>query len=149
MENLSRLRACRSRTSPCNVSGDAEADLPRLSRLPLAAACLLLFAASADMACAAPLPVSNCNDAGSGSLRASIASAASGDTITIPSNLGCSKITLTTGALAVTQDALTIDGPGAGALTITGKYTSPRRTRRRSITASSRTREPAGSKSTA
>jgi hypothetical protein len=97
----------------------------RASRLPLAAACFLLFAASAEVAYAAPLPVSNCNDTGSGSLRASIASAVSGDTITIPSNLGCSKITLRTGALTITQDDLTIDGPGADQLTITGKYTSP------------------------
>src|ERR1700743_627103 len=93
-------------------------------RLPLAAACLLLFAASADMAFAAPLPVTNCNDAGTGSLRASIASAANDDTISIPSDLGCSKITLRTGALAVTQDELTIEGRGAGTLTITSKYTS-------------------------
>jgi hypothetical protein len=93
-------------------------------RLPLAAACLLLFAASADVAYAA-LPVTNCNDAGAGSLRASIASAATGDDITIPSNLGCSKITLRTGALAVTQNDLTISGPGADQFTITGKYVSP------------------------
>lgn len=96
-------------------------NLPR-RRLPLAAACLVLFAASVDTAFAA-LPVSNCNDHGSGSLRDSIASAATGDTITIPSNLGCSKISLTTGALAVTQDSLSIAGPGADNLTITGKYT--------------------------
>jgi hypothetical protein len=93
-----------------------------LSRLPLAAACLLYFAASAETASAAPLPVSNCNDAGAGSLRASIASAATGDTITIPSDLGCSKISLTTGALAVTQDDLSVSGPAG--FTITGKYTN-------------------------
>ncbi len=97
----------------------------RRSRLPLAAACLTLFAACADVASAAPLPVTNCNDAGSGSLRASIASAVDTDTISIPSSLGCSKITLRTGALAITQDNLSIEGPGADALTITGKYVSP------------------------
>jgi hypothetical protein len=106
---------------------DAAPQLSRLrfSRLPLAASCLLLFASSAELAFAAPLPVTNCNDAGAGSLRASIASAATNDTVTIPSNLGCSKITLRTGALAVTQDSLNIEGPSADQLTITGKYTSP------------------------
>jgi hypothetical protein len=96
----------------------------RFSRRPMAAACFLFFAASVDVAFAAPLPVTNCGDAGSGSLRASIASAASGDTVTIPSDLGCSKITLTTGALAVTQHDLNIQGPGES-FTITGKYMMP------------------------
>jgi hypothetical protein len=106
-----------------HIPENAMRNLPR-RRLPLATVCLALFAASADMAFAAPLPVSNCNDHGSGSLRAAIASAVSGDTVDIPSNLGCSKISLTTGALAVTQDNLAISGPGAANLTITGKYTN-------------------------
>ena len=61
--------------------------------------------------------VSNCDDDGSGSLRAAIAGAASGDTIDF-SDLACSTITLTSGALVVAVDDLTLIGPGAAALTI-------------------------------
>ncbi len=51
--------------------------------------------------------VSNCNDHGSGSLREAIENAVSGDTIDLTS-MGCSEITLTTGALVVLQDRLTL-----------------------------------------
>lgn len=61
--------------------------------------------------------VSNCADSGAGSLRDAVASAVTGDTIDM-TGLLCSTITLTSGAIAVSQDDLTIVGPGAGALTI-------------------------------
>ena len=61
--------------------------------------------------------VTNCNDAGAGSLRDAVASAATGDTIDM-TTLACSTITLTTGSIAIGQDDLTIAGPGATALTI-------------------------------
>ena len=57
------------------------------------------------------IPVTNCNDAGAGSLRDAVNSANSGDTIDL-TNTGCSTITLTTGAIAVTQPDLTLQGPG-------------------------------------
>lgn len=57
--------------------------------------------------------VSNCNDAGPGSLREIIANAASGDTIDLTS-VGCSEITLTTGALVVPQNQLKLQGPTDG-----------------------------------
>ncbi|HEY6985831.1 MAG TPA: choice-of-anchor Q domain-containing protein, partial [Rhodanobacteraceae bacterium] len=63
--------------------------------------------------------VSNCDDDGSGSLRAAISVAASDDTIDF-SDLACSTITLTSGALIVAQDDLTLIGPGAAALAIDG-----------------------------
>jgi hypothetical protein len=66
---------------------------------------------------AATQTVTNCNDSGAGSLRDAIANAGSGDTIDL-SNLACSTITLTTGAIATVLDDLTINGPGAANLTI-------------------------------
>jgi hypothetical protein len=57
------------------------------------------------------IPVTNCNDAGAGSLRDAVNSANSGDTIDL-TNTGCSTITLTTGAIAVIQPDLTLQGPG-------------------------------------
>ena len=65
------------------------------------------------------LTVTNNNDSGSGSLRAAIAAAASGDTIKFASSLKGQTITLTTGELDITT-SLTIDGPGWGLLTVSG-----------------------------
>ncbi len=65
----------------------------------------------------ATVPVSNCNDSGPGSLRNAIAIASNNDTVDA-SGLTCSNITLSTGALAVTQQNLFIQGPGRAALTI-------------------------------
>ena len=63
--------------------------------------------------------VTNCDDAGAGSLRDAVGAAASGDTIDF-SGLACATITLTSGAIVVTQDSLTLQGPGEDALTIDG-----------------------------
>lgn len=68
------------------------------------------------------ITVGNCNDAGSGSLRAAIASANSGDTIDLTAR-NCT-ISLTSGEIAFTLDDLTISGPGADLLTIDGGYSS-------------------------
>ncbi len=76
--------------------------------------------AHVDAIRAAP-PVTNCADSGSGSLRASVAAAVDGDTVDL-SQLACGTITLTSGAIAVTQNSLRIDGPGADALTIDGDF---------------------------
>jgi len=69
-------------------------------------------------AVAAPA-VTNCNDAGTGSLRAAISGAVEGDFIDM-SHLSCSVISLTTGSLHVLKNNLTIAGPGRDKLTITG-----------------------------
>ncbi len=63
--------------------------------------------------------VSNCNDSGSGSLRAAVAAAGNGDTVNM-SSLSCSLITLTSGAIAIHVDTLTINGRGQQSLTIDG-----------------------------
>lgn len=65
------------------------------------------------------LTVSNCDDSGPGSLRDTVASAISGDTIDL-SDLTCSTITLIGGSIAVPQENLTVTGPGAPVLAIDG-----------------------------
>jgi hypothetical protein len=67
------------------------------------------------------VPVSNCDDHGSGSLRDAVNSAGDGDTIDM-TGLGCSTITLTTGAIAVTQNTLTLQGSGALNLVLDANY---------------------------
>ena len=90
----------------------------RLAALLLALPGLLGLAPSAS---AATLTVTNANDGGTGSLRAAILAAGSGDTITFDSGAfpanGGTVIALTSGRLAVSKN-LTIQGPGAAGLTI-------------------------------
>jgi hypothetical protein len=62
-------------------------------------------------------PVTSCDDDGPGTLRDAFTNAVSGDAIDL-SALSCGTITLTTGAMTTTADDLTVDGPGASALTI-------------------------------
>jgi hypothetical protein len=65
------------------------------------------------------LTVMNNQDSGVGSLRADIAAAHSGDTIVFAPSLDGKTITLTSGELVVSK-SLTIQGPGAGQLAISG-----------------------------
>lgn len=81
----------------------------------------LALASAGDAAAAAA--VFNCADVGTGSLRASVASAASGDTIDM-STLQCSSISLASGALSVSVNDLTLVGPATG-LTVNGHPTLP------------------------
>jgi hypothetical protein len=69
------------------------------------------------------LTVTNNNDSGTGSLRAEIAAAASGDTINFCSKLKGETITLTSGELLIT-DSVTIDGLGANQLAVSGNNAS-------------------------
>jgi hypothetical protein len=99
-------------------------DAPRVRPRRLAAALSLALGAGFFMHAAevrAAPPVTNCADSGAGSLRASIAAAASGETIDL-SSLACSTITLTSGAIAIAQNGLTIVGPGEHQLTIDGNF---------------------------
>jgi hypothetical protein len=73
---------------------------------------------------AGAIPVTNCNDAGAGSLRDAVDNAVSGDVVDMTS-IGCSTITLTTGAIIAGVDDLTLQGPGFTALTIDGGGTYP------------------------
>ena len=65
------------------------------------------------------LVVTNTNDSGTGSLRQAIANASSGQTITFSNKLRGQTITLTSGELDIT-DSITIQGPGANQLAISG-----------------------------
>lgn len=67
--------------------------------------------------------VFNCADSGTGSLRDAVSSAASGAVIDM-SQLQCSTISLTTGAIAIGVDSLTLIGPATG-LTVNGHSTLP------------------------
>jgi hypothetical protein len=75
----------------------------------------------AQIAGAATDTVTNCNDSGAGSLRATIAAATAGDTVNF--SVGCSTITLTSGMVEITQN-LTISGPGASTLAVSGNSAS-------------------------
>jgi uncharacterized repeat protein (TIGR01451 family) len=73
-----------------------------------------------SVASAANQTVTNCNDGGAGSLRAAVANANSGDTVTF--SVTCppgSPIALTSGPIDITT-SLTIAGPGASQLAVSG-----------------------------
>jgi hypothetical protein len=70
-----------------------------------------------------PEVVTNTNDSGPGSLRYDIDAANPGDTITFASSLDGQTITLTSGELLI-KAKLTIDGPGANLLTVSGGHNS-------------------------
>jgi predicted outer membrane repeat protein len=65
-----------------------------------------------------PSTVTNLNDAGDGSLRQAIRDTPAGDTVDFQPGLS-GTITLTTGELLIAKD-LTIAGPGAGLITVSG-----------------------------
>jgi hypothetical protein len=69
------------------------------------------------------LTVLNNLDSGAGSLRADIAAAHNGDTIVFAPTLDGQTITLTSGELLIRKN-LTIAGPGAGQLTVSGNHAS-------------------------
>jgi hypothetical protein len=75
----------------------------------------------AQVAGAAMLKVTNCNDSGPGSLRAQVAAAAPGDTIKLGSS--CPLITLSSGYINIDTN-LTITGPGATSLAVSGNNAS-------------------------
>jgi hypothetical protein len=93
----------------------------RARALPLRrlSACLIaaLAGGAAEYVHATPPAVTNCANAGNGSLRAAVAGAVSGDTVDL-TQLQCSPITLTTGRIDAA--GITIAGPGSGHLTIDG-----------------------------
>ena len=89
---------------------------------PIAAAIGLAFGlGTMQVAGAATLTVTNSSDSGAGSLRDAVITAAAGDTIVFGSVTG--TITLTTGEIVLNKD-LTISGPGAGTLALSGNNAS-------------------------
>lgn len=120
-------------------STNADRDAPRARTLALALAAALGLAsatgiaAASDFGDAAPAQprsgvlrsVTNCNDAGAGSLRAAAALALDGDGIDLTA-LTCSTISVTSGSIPLRDVELI--GPGASRLTIDGGGNQPRRT---------------------
>jgi hypothetical protein len=76
-----------------------------------------------DRTALSTLTVLNNSDQGPGSLRAVLAAASNGDQIVFDPALNGQTITLTSGELLLNKD-LTITGPGAGLLTISGNHAS-------------------------
>ena len=70
------------------------------------------------------LTVTSTNNSGGGSLRAAVASAQPGDTIVFSHKLNGQTITLTSGPIVDSGTSLTIQGPGADKLTISGNNQS-------------------------
>jgi hypothetical protein len=97
-----------------------------LHRKPMAACVAAFFWLSAPWVHAANTwTVTSCSDSGSGTLRDTIAAATtlSGDTVDLsqlPTTYGCSTISLQTGAVAITQSGLNLQGPGTDSLKISG-----------------------------
>lgn len=95
-------------------------------RHPLDVCIAAALALASPLAFATTWTVNTCDQGYSGSgttgsLRYAATNAASGDTIDLTA-LSCSTISLTTGAIVFTQDAITLNGPGMNKLSVTGKY---------------------------
>ncbi|MGH8091792.1 MAG: hypothetical protein ACREO6_10105, partial [Rudaea sp.] len=85
-----------------------------LARRKLLAASVIVACALANDAFA--VSVTDCGDSGAGTLRGIIATAANNSTV---DTSACSTITLSTGAIPVAQNTLTINGPVGARTTIT------------------------------
>ena len=94
-------------------------DLTRLPRLHKRASFRPQLEALENRWLLSTLTVLNNLDSGAGSLRAEIAVANSNDTIIFAPSLNGKTITLTSGELDLTKN-LTIQGPGASQLTVSG-----------------------------
>ena len=101
------------------ADGPAQSARPQRSKSRPAPRVQLRLEALENRCVPSTLTVLNINDSGAGSLRADIAAAHSGDTIAFAPSLVGQTITLTSGELLVNKN-LTITGPGAGKLTVSG-----------------------------
>ncbi|HUC35605.1 MAG TPA: choice-of-anchor Q domain-containing protein [Acidimicrobiales bacterium] len=89
--------------------------------LPIGA---VLAVVPAQLAGATTVSVTNCSDSGAGSLRDAVAGASPGETIDFSLPSSCNGvITLTSGEIVITGN-LTIDGPGAAVLAVSGDNAS-------------------------
>ncbi|MGN6521196.1 MAG: choice-of-anchor Q domain-containing protein [Dokdonella sp.] len=96
----------------------------RRTPLGIGLAAALCLGTAMPAAAATTWTVDTCDEAATGSgttgsLRYAAANAAAGDTIDMTA-LACSTISLTTGAVLLAQDDITLKGPGREALTVSG-----------------------------
>ena len=99
----------------------------RRRHLPVSVAALLALSPLGAIAAPAVWTIDSCDEGSSGdiaaktgTLRFAADKADTGSTFDM-TNLACSTISLTTGAITLNQDDITINGPTAGSLTISGK----------------------------
>ncbi len=90
-----------------------------LAGLATALATLSVAVLPAPVASAAPITVTNCADSGAGSLRAAVAGASSGDTISFSVSCPPASPILLASPIDITIN-LTISGPGASQLAVSG-----------------------------
>jgi predicted outer membrane repeat protein len=104
------------------ADGLAQSTRPRRSKARPAPRARLRLEALEGRWTPSTLTATSVADSGKGSLRAEIAAAHSGDTIVFAPGLDGQTITLTSGELLINK-SLTISGPGAGLLTVSGNNT--------------------------
>jgi hypothetical protein len=97
--------------------------LPVKTRILFVITLLCAAITSAQIVHAATIIVMNANDSGPGSLRQALADANDGDTVNFDSSLNGQTITLASGQLSV-NDSVTISGPGADILAVSGNHAS-------------------------
>ena len=105
-------------TAPGNVSFDLRVELFNDNT---ATGCAVTVQRSINITCVTDPVVTSAADSGTGSLREAIAIACPGNTITFAN--GINLITLTSGELVINKN-LTIQGPGANVLTVSGNNAS-------------------------
>ena len=116
-----RCRVSRDQRGSLRMEASSPAAGRAARRKPLAACFAALFALAAPQAFAATWVVNSCDDHGSNTLRDVVTNfAQSGDTVDL-SQLSCSVISLTTGAITIPQTSLDLQGP-PNHITISGKY---------------------------
>lgn len=119
---LPRLRPLAACLAACIATSAGSTPAQNASPL-LPAGMLAPRSASAPVSNGAPLApsstrvVSNCNDSGAGSLRDALTGAANGDTVDL-TQLACSRISLTTGAIVFGATSVAVDGPGENKLLV-------------------------------
>jgi hypothetical protein len=112
-----------SRANDATASSQPSAAQSRASELKLYASRTSSPAALSPLRRGSTIHVTRCDDeARPGTLRRAVLTAHSGDIIDL-GGLVCSTLTLSSGAIAVTVDDLTVQGPRSGTLTIDGHLT--------------------------
>lgn len=109
--NTIRINAVRRRTLAACIAALCAAAVPEAPAAPRAAT------AAIEMPRIPDITVTNCDDSGAGSLRDALTNASNGDIVDL-TQLSCSTISLTTGALIIGASDVAVIGPGRFDLTV-------------------------------